>query len=273
MERLYAIKHVGELADFFHNEAMIRHAAIICSALLFAVSAVSAGTQPFRVSLVGDEFDGKAWHSGVLIELDPGWKTYWRMPGEAGLAPEFTWTTSVPAEVEVKFPAPARHADASGETIGYDRQVLLPVTVSAGAATGLDLTLDLFFGVCKDICIPARASASVQLGPMARDPLGSARVEAARDALPAPGAAVSSASIVTENGKPVLKLDLTGRLDDIFVESTGSAYFHAPRFSSDGRTAWLAVSNLSDPVKLAGAILRLTYVAAGKGYEQTVRIG
>ncbi len=76
-----------------------------------------------------------------------------------------------------------------------------------------------------------------------------------------------------ENGKPVLKLGLARRLDDIFVETTGPAYFHAPRFSSDGRTAWLAVSNLSDPAKLAGAGLRLTYVADGKGYEQTVRIG
>jgi DsbC/DsbD-like thiol-disulfide interchange protein len=225
------------------------------------------------VSLVGGDFNGKDWHAGVLIELEPGWKTYWRMPGESGLAPEFTWSPSVPAQVEVMFPTPARHADASGETIGYDRQVLLPVTVSGAAQSGLDLTLDLFFGVCKDICIPARASTSIQLGPMARDPLGSARVDAARQALPAPGTAVSSASIIIENGKPVLKLSLARRLDDIFVETTGPAYFHAPRFSSDGRTAWLAVSNLSDPVKLAGAILRLTYVAAGKGYEQTVRIG
>ncbi len=252
---------------------MIRRAFITCGVLLLAASAAAAETQPFRVSLVGDDFDGKAWHVGVLIELDPGWKTYWRMPGESGLAPEFTWTASVPADVAVQFPAPARHADASGETIGYDRQVLLPVTVSAGTATELDLKLDLFFGVCKDICVPARASASVRLGPMARDPLGTARVAAARQALPVPGGAISAAGIVMENGKPVRRLELSERIDDIFVETAGPAYFHAPRFSGDGRTAWLPVSNVADPAKLAGTELRLTYVAGGKGYEQTVRIG
>lgn len=251
---------------------MIRPTIIAAAALLCAVAAVSADEQPFRVSLVGDDFDGKAWHTGVLIELDPGWKTYWRMPGESGLAPEFTWTPSVPADITVEFPIPGRHADASGETIGYDGAVLMPVTVAA-AASGLDLKLDLFFGVCKDICVPARAQASVTLGPMVRDPLGATRVEASRLALPARGRAVSAASIVMENGKPVLRLDLSERLDDIFVETAGPAYFHAPRFSDDGRTAWLTVSNVADPAKLAGAGLKLTYVAGGKGYEQTVRIG
>jgi len=252
---------------------LAKHSFLAGAALLLAASAAAAETQPFRVSLTGDDFDGTTWHTGVLIELDPGWKTYWRMPGDSGLAPEFTWTASVPAEVKVAFPTPARNTDASGETIGYDRQVLLPVTVTAGDATGLDLKLDLFFGVCKDSCIPARASAAVTLGTMARDLLGSARVEAARQALPLPGKAVTAASVEMEDGKPVLKLALSERLDDIFVETAGPAYFHAPRFSDDGRTAWLPVGNLADPAKLAGVELRFTYLLGGRGYEQTVRIG
>ena len=85
--------------------------------------------------------------------------------------------------------------------------------------------------------------------------------------------AISAAGIVMENGKPVLRLELSERIDDFFVETAGPAYFHAPRFSGDGRTAWLPVSNVADPAKLAGTELRLTYVAGGKGYEQTVRIG
>ena len=50
-------------------------------------------------------YDGTAWHTGILIELDDGWKTYWRMPGEAGIPPDFTWKTSVPADIAVLFPA------------------------------------------------------------------------------------------------------------------------------------------------------------------------
>ena len=93
--------------------------------------------KPYRVSLIGDSFDGRSWQTGVLIELEPGWKTYWRMPGEAGIPPEFTWTTSAPAEVRVSFPRPARYADQSGETVGYEGAALFPVAVTPETATEL----------------------------------------------------------------------------------------------------------------------------------------
>ena len=182
----------------------------------------TGGQQALPVSLIGDSFDGRSWHTGVLIELEPGWKTYWRMPGEAGIPPEFTWTTSAPADVSVSFPTPARYEDQSGETVGYEGAALFPVTVTPESATELDLAVDLFFAVCKDICIPASAKASITLGNMMHDPAGSARVEQAVRDIPASGSAVTSASLVTEDGKPVLKLELQEtprrhlrRIDDI----------------------------------------------------------
>jgi DsbC/DsbD-like thiol-disulfide interchange protein len=125
---------------------------------------------PYRVSLIGDAYDGTAWRTGVLIEMEEGWKTYWRMPGEAGIPPEFTWKTSVPAEVGVLFPVPGRYADASGETVGYQREVVFPVIVTAPGQSAVTLDLSLFFAVCKDICIPAQAEASIELGTGVRDP-------------------------------------------------------------------------------------------------------
>lgn len=245
--------------------------SIIAGVACFLLAPAALGAeQPYRVSLIGDSFDGRSWQTGVLIELAPGWKTYWRMPGEAGIPPEFTWTASEPAEVIISLPAPSRFADQSGETVGYEGEVLFPVAVTPDKATGLDLKLDLFFAVCKDICIPASAQAMVTLGPMMLDPAGSARVERAREAVPGPGSAVSSARIVMEGGKPVLLLELAERPEDIFVEMPGSAYFRAPVFSADGRTARLVADNLKDPGSLAGAALRLTYRLNGAGLEQTV---
>ena len=122
--------------------------AALCLAL--ALPAV-AEEKPYRVSLIGDGFDGTSWQTGVLIELAPGWKTYWRMPGDSGVPPEFTWSTSLPAKVEVQYPTPSRHVDKSGEAVGYDSEVLFPVTVTPEQAQGLELKLELFFGVCKDI--------------------------------------------------------------------------------------------------------------------------
>jgi DsbC/DsbD-like thiol-disulfide interchange protein len=244
-------------------------AGVACSLL---APAALAAEKPYRVSLVGDAFDGRSWHTGVLIELDPGWKTYWRMPGEAGIPPEFTWTTSAPAEVKVSFPAPARHADQSGETVGYETSALFPVAVTPETATELDLGLELFFAVCKDICIPATASARITLSTMMVDPSGSARVEDAKKAVPVQGSAVRSASLVMEGGKPVLQLELEEMPEDIFVEAPGPAYFRAPGFSANGRTARLPIDNLKDPASLSGTALTLTYRLNGVGFEQTVTL-
>jgi DsbC/DsbD-like thiol-disulfide interchange protein len=265
-------KVIGEAPLFFHIGSMWLR--FLPALLIYVLSAAApqAEQKPFHVSLVGDRFDGKAWHTGVLISLEPGWKTYWRMPGEAGVPPEFTWSTSVPAEVDVLYPTPARHADQSGEAVGYDTEVLFPVTVQAADATSVDVKLDLFFGVCKDICIPATAEATVSLGPLMKDIAGAARVDDALSRIPASGKAVAAAELVTDGGKPQLVLKLNETPDDIFVEAPGAAYVHAPAFSPDGREARLAVDNLKDPAKLSGAALKLTYSRGGQGFEQTVKL-
>jgi DsbC/DsbD-like thiol-disulfide interchange protein len=238
---------------------------------LLACSA-SAAEKPYRVSLIGDGFDGRSWTTGVLIELEPGWKTYWRMPGEAGIPPEFTWTSSAPADIRVSFPTPARYADQSGETVGYEGTALFPVVVTPQQAGSLDLDLSLFFAVCKDICIPASATASISLGTAMGDAAGSARVAEALAGVPAPGTAVTSARIAVEAGQPELVLELAETPEDIFVETPTSAYFRSPRFSADGREARLAIDNLKDPAKLLGATLSLTYRIRGVGLEQSVTL-
>lgn len=246
---------------------LITSVALACSA-----QAGLAAAKPYRVSLVGDGFDGTSWHSGVLVELDPGWKTYWRMPGDAGIPPEFTWSPSAPAEIEVSFPTPSRHSDKSGEAIGYAGQVLFPVRVTPAKPGALDLSLDMFFAVCKDICIPAEAKASIKLDRQERDPLGSVRAEAARAMVPAAGSAISGAKVTTQSGAPVLELSLREKPQDIFVETAGSAYFRAPVFAADGGSAQLPIDNLHDPAKLRGQALRITYLLGGKGYEQSLTL-
>jgi DsbC/DsbD-like thiol-disulfide interchange protein len=235
-------------------------------------SAAAAVERPYRVSLIGDAYDGTAWRTGVLIEMEDGWKTYWRMPGEAGIPPEFSWKTSVPANVDVLFPAPARYEDASGETVGYQHEVVFPVTVTAPGEDGVTLGLEMFFAVCKDICIPARAEASIELGSGVRDPRGVARVEDATKSVPKAGSDVATARIAEENGKPVLQLTLREKVDDIFVETASSNYFRAPVFSADGREARLLIDNVQDPAKLSGTTLKLTYTRAGQGLEQSVEL-
>ncbi len=90
------------------------------------------------------------------MHLDPGWKTYWRSPGDSGVPPTATWDKSKNlAQASFYFPAPHRMADQGGESIGYKDRVVLPLRVERtnnNAAVGLAMTLS--FGVCKNICVP-----------------------------------------------------------------------------------------------------------------------
>lgn len=240
--------------------------------LLALTPAAQASPPQVSLTLRDAGWDGDARLIGVHLQLDEGWKTYWRMPGDSGIPPEFTWSPSQPARVEVQFPTPSRHVDKGGETIGYQGQVLLPVTVTPDAPAALELNLDLFFAVCKDVCVPAQAQASIALGTEPRDPLGSVRAEAARASVPTPGDAISGAQLIVEDGKPVLQLTLRQRPEDIFVESATSAYFGAPTFADDGHGARLAIASLDDAAKLAGKSLVVTYILGGKGHAQTLTL-
>lgn len=242
----------------------------LLAVLLIPVPAAAAEQKPYRVSLVGDAFAGDGWITGVRIEMADGWKTYWRMPGESGIPPHFTWTTSVPAVVTVSYPLPGRFADASGETVGYEREVVFPVKVEAGGASAVHLGLDLFFGVCKDICIPARASVQIALGPAMRDAAGSRMVATWSGRVPEAGTPVAHAEIDASGNRPMLRLVLGTAADDIFVESETAAYFGKPVFTADGRTAELAIDNIRDPARLAGAVLNITASTHGQGLEQAV---
>ena len=68
--------------------------------------------------------------AGIEIKLKPGWHTYWRYPGDAGIPPRFDFQGSQNVKsVEVRWPAPKRLPEGSVITIGYDRDVILPLAI------------------------------------------------------------------------------------------------------------------------------------------------
>ena len=68
-----------------------------------------------RARLVSGGTDQGRMLAGIEIVLDPGFKTYWRNPGESGLPPRFDWSGQHEcAAVELKWPAPHRTEDAAG---------------------------------------------------------------------------------------------------------------------------------------------------------------
>lgn len=84
------------------------------------------------------------------IRLQPGWKTYWRSPGEGGVAPEIRWQTP-DVNARWSWPVPARF-DVSGLTTqGYKGNVTLPIVLESAPQGTLAGTLTL--STCSDVCI------------------------------------------------------------------------------------------------------------------------
>lgn len=103
--------------------------------------------------------------AGVEISMADGWKTYWRVPGDAGVPPVFDWAASDNVgAIKVLYPAPKRLSEPAAETIGYKGSVVFPVEVTPlDAAKPVVLKLTLEFGVCRDICVPAEAVMAITI--------------------------------------------------------------------------------------------------------------
>jgi len=123
-----------------------------------------------KVRLIGGavDMDGQEkMVAGVQIRMEPGWKTYWRNPGDSGVPPTFDWSGSSNLKrADVLYPAPRRFADANGAAIGYEDEVVFPVVITPERPTEpVTLKLTLAYGLCKDLCIPNEASLSLELPP------------------------------------------------------------------------------------------------------------
>ncbi|QAV24010.1 protein-disulfide reductase DsbD family protein [Proteus hauseri] len=84
------------------------------------------------------------------VQLESGWKTYWRSPGEGGVAPEINWSQDI-AEMAWHWPSPSAFDVAGIHTQGYDKQVVFPISLSAVNRDSLEGVLTL--STCSNVCL------------------------------------------------------------------------------------------------------------------------
>jgi len=140
-----------------------RHIHLTAAALLLCLSGVAdARTTAQEDVLDGQLLPGWQMKSGahmaaIQLDLAPGWKTYWRAPGDAGIPPQFDWSASENLKsVRMHWPAPTVFHTNGFLTIGYTDGLVLPVEVEPidpSRPVTLRATVDL--GICHDICMPA----------------------------------------------------------------------------------------------------------------------
>ncbi len=128
---------------------------------------------------------GVPFRAGLRLRLQDGWHTYWKNPGDAGVAPELT-IDGAGSVSPIDWPTPRRVQEGPVMTYAYTGEVLLPVMVTMQPGV---LRAHAQYLVCKDICVPEEADFSLMLpagapGPSAQAPLFAAHDRAVPRASP-----------------------------------------------------------------------------------------
>ncbi len=107
---------------------------------------------------------------GLHIQLEEGWKTYWRTPGAAGAPPRLKLNTPRLTSPQWHWPAPGRYEQFGQQLYGYTEEVLIPIDYQlAGNEELLDISGDASVFVCREVCIPVKVKVGLQVPPIAMD--------------------------------------------------------------------------------------------------------
>ncbi|MFD2184715.1 protein-disulfide reductase DsbD domain-containing protein [Rhodoplanes azumiensis] len=228
--------------------------------------------------------------AGVEIRLAPGWKTYWRYPGDSGVPPRFDFSASANVRAAtVRWPAPKRFEDGGGTAIGYAQRVLFPLAVERiDPAKPATLVLALDYAICEKLCVPAsgRATLTLPAGTQAGR-AEAAAVTAAAARVPVPSTvggdgplAVRSVRVEGAWPKPRVVVAVAapaGATPDLFAEGPGEDWaLPLPEPMGEGpdgtRLFGFAIDGVPPGTDPRGATLTLTATAGDAAVEVKARL-
>lgn len=235
--------------------------------------------------LLAGSRSGTVLLGGVSIQLQPGWHTYWRTPGDSGVPPRFDFSKSDNVEaVTVLWPAPHKFDDGAGGTsLGYLKQIVLPLRIVAkNADKPVTLRADINYAVCEKLCIPVDANAELAFASVASTEDGT--LSEALNAVPKP------ANVGDPNPLTVLDVKRDGKVNvlvdvaapdsndlNLFVEGpTPDWALPIPKLVAHGppgiKRFAFELDGLPPGVSADGAALKLTLVGGDKAYEFNVNL-
>jgi len=237
------------------------------------------------VRLLAGSRSGGVLLGGIAIQLDPGWKTYWRTPGDSGVPPRFDFSKSDNVEaVTVLWPAPTKFDDgAGGFSLGYKKQVVLPLRIVAkNNDKPVTLRVAINYAVCDKLCIPVEASSELTFASVASTEDGN--LAAALDAVPKPAnigdpTPMTIRDIRRDGDKNVL-VDVSApeaKEVSLFVEGpTPDWALPIPKLLEHGspgvKRFVFELEGLPPGAKPDGAALKLTLVGGERAYEFNVNL-
>ena len=147
-------------------------AAIVASSLLAAAATAQAAPRGrhVKVSLVAETDSirpGQTLVAGLRLQMDSGWHTYWRNPGDAGLPTKAKWDLPEGfAAGELQWPRPNRFNTGPLVSYGYEHDVLLPVEIQVPdtlLSNEVRLSARVSWLECEEVCLPGKAELALAL--------------------------------------------------------------------------------------------------------------
>jgi len=278
---------------------IVRVSGAVAAALAAAVAPAAAddaspwtGGQRSSVRLIAGAASSpapeaaKVLRAGLEIRLEPGWKTYWRYPGDSGVPPRFDFSASENLQtVAVLWPAPHGFVDAGGRSIGYAGGVLLPLQViPRDPARPVVLRLALDYAICGKLCVPSEVRAELTLtgaaGPFEAELAASeARVPKPVAVGEGPGLSIAAITVEPAANRPRVVVEVAGAGSDaeLFAEGptpdwalpvpvpVGAAAPGARRFAFE-------LDGIPPGAPVRGSALRLTAVSGERAIEVTTTV-
>jgi|SRR6185312_15412454 len=264
-------------------------AALLASSLVSEACAQDAS--PWQkdghsaVRLLAGSRSGAVLLGGIAFQLQPGWKTYWRTPGDSGVPPRFDFSKSDNVEaVTVLWPAPLKFDDgAGGVSLGYHDNIVLPLRIVAkNVDKPVTLRAVINYAVCEKLCIPVDASTELSFKSVASTEDGA--LFAALDTVPKPANIGDPNPLTIRDVKREVKGEVLvdvvtpdERAVNLFVEGPTPDWGlpvpkpveHSPpgvkRFS-------FLLEGVPPGVSPDGAALKLTLVGADRSYEFNINL-
>jgi DsbC/DsbD-like thiol-disulfide interchange protein len=237
------------------------------------------------VRLLAGSRSGSVLLGGIAVQLDPGWKTYWRTSGDSGVPPRFDFSKSDNIEaVTVLWPAPMKFDDGGGGfSLGYHDQVVLPLRiVTKNTDKPATLRADISYAVCERICIPIEANAELAFASVASTE--DSVLFAALDTVPKP-ASIGDPNPLTirdvkREGKSTVLVDVVApdaRTVNLFVEGpTPDWALPVPKLLEHGppgvKRFAFELDGLPPGTEPDGAALKLTLVSGERSYEFNINL-
>jgi len=231
-----------------------------------------------RLSALAEREPGRVT---ALIEIEPapGWKTYWRAPGDSGMPPQIDLSSaSNLRQIGIGYPVPEVGRDEAGRFIGYHAAAGIVIDLEkVDPQKGAMLSADIMVGFCKDICLPFQTHFALSLDdagqPKADEFMQIQMAKATLPEAPSPGFEVTKSELTADRSFFEATITVPGtELPDIAAAPSTGLLLGKPTIIIDAGIAEARYPVARLPKSMAGATLTLLVKSGTRAMETTLAV-